>query len=81
MPVVAAHYSEHCHHHHHRQLAAIPSIYDQYLQVNRNIVKKWEIKMNGRRKIYLVTRERSMHRVQKKMKGWWGPRETAVTQH
>jgi len=72
--VVAVHCNGHCHQY--RQLAAVFSIYNLFLEVNRNKVKKLIIKVDGRRKTYSVPRERSVLRLQKKIEIWRGPRET-----
>jgi hypothetical protein len=47
--VVAVCYIGHCHKHHSWQLTASPNIYNLYLQGKRNVVKKEENKIIGRR--------------------------------
>jgi hypothetical protein len=47
--------------------------------VNRNTGKKLIIKVNGKRKTYLVPIKRNMLSVQKKMEIWSGPGETGTT--
>jgi hypothetical protein len=53
----------------------IPSIYNLYLEVNRNVINGMEEEKHSWQE------DRSMLRIKKKMKGWRGPRETGITKN